>query len=608
MAGDEEKEQSNPKGIPRENFISSSKGFDGVFDLVGGSNLFQWLLFSIVCIQGVVLVNHHLGFVFLGAVPAHWCQVGELSSSPWTLDQIKNISIPRKTPLEDGTIVWENCDMYDMNYTELVSSGLSFDEVYQSINFSALSTKVCSEWAYDRSIYEDTVVSEFNLVCGRRHLVASIQASYMVGVLVGSLVLGSLSDKLLGRRKAILASVTLIMLSGLAAAFAKSFIAFSFFRFLVAVGVSGSYQNCYVLLLEHSDKSYRSLLGIIQQMPFAVGYMTIPLFAYFLRRWDHLQLSFAVTSFALLAYFWLLPESPRWLASVGRDDEAIEKLHSIAKWNKRPLPDKNVLLPILRTCREEETDTQKRKFLPGLWHDLRLTSSNYLNLIKTPELRRRSFAIWALFSFVALVYYGVVMDSATFSSDPFLMVFLGGLMEVPAYSLTEPFVSKWGRRPTLILLFALTGAVFLAFVATPVAHQHIRILFAMSGKLFVSSAFAVIYLLGAELYPTSARITGLGAAVLMGRFGSIIAPYAVDMLQPIYRDLPTLIFGIVAFFGAAVACFLPETKDLEMTDLVTEVEERAQPASLDMPFIRRSSKATVEAPTLSVTSIAQNTK
>lgn len=56
-----------------------------------------------------------------------------------------------------------------------------------------------------------------------------------------------------------------------------------------------------------------------------------------------------------------------------------------------------------------------------------------------------------------------------------------------------------------------------------------RIFFSMAGKLFISGCFGVIYLLGAELYPTSARATGLGSAVLFGRIGSIVAPYIVDL-------------------------------------------------------------------------------
>jgi len=52
----------------------------------------------------------------------------------------------------------------------------------------------------------------------------------------------------------------------------------------------------------------------------------------------------------------------------------------------------------------------------------------------------------------------------------------------------------------------------------------------MSAKLFISSAFGIIYLLGAELYPTEMRTTGLAVGIFMGRMGAITAPYIADLL------------------------------------------------------------------------------
>ncbi len=68
---------------------------------------------------------------------------------------------------------------------------------------------------------------------------------------------------------------------------------------------------------------------------------------------------------------------------------------------------------------------------------------------------------------------------------------------------------------------------------------NLRISLALCGKLFIACAFAIIYLLGAELYPTTMRTTGLGAAVMVGRFGSMTAPYFVDIKVSIYHVTTT---------------------------------------------------------------------
>lgn len=44
----------------------------------------------------------------------------------------------------------------------------------------------------------------------------------------------------------------------------------------------------------------------------------------------------------------------------------------------------------------------------------------------------------------------------------------------------------------------------------------------------------------------------------------------------VYRDLPSLIFGGMAIFGGIVSLLLPETRTLEMSDKITEIEEQQQ--------------------------------
>lgn len=129
-------------------------------------------------------------------------------------------------------------------------------------------------------------------------------------------------------------------------------------------------------------------------------------------------------------------------------------------------------------------------------------------------------------------------------------------MEVPAYTLFIPFVSKIGRRPSTAGNFFLTGICMLALSRTPngkhrnyrmisilnayklhnffvlflLVYETVRMILAMLAKLFISCDFAVIYLLGAELYPTELRTTGLAVGVFCGRLGSITAPYIADLM------------------------------------------------------------------------------
>lgn len=103
-------------------------------------------------------------------------------------------------------------------------------------------------------------------------------------------------------------------------------------------------------------------------------------------------------------------------------------------------------------------------------------------------------------------------------------------MEIPAGLWPIPFLSRWGRRPTTVCCYLFTGIAAFAIVATPATWEATRTAFFMIGKLFVSSAFTVIYVVVSEVYPTVARTTGQGAGTMMGRFGSISAPFVADLL------------------------------------------------------------------------------
>ena len=65
-----------------------------------------------------------------------------------------------------------------------------------------------------------------------------------------------------------------------------------------------------------------------------VGSLIMTLLAYLLRSWWKLQLAFAVFSLLLSVYYFLVPESPRWLLENGKSSEAKEVLLKIAKINK----------------------------------------------------------------------------------------------------------------------------------------------------------------------------------------------------------------------------------------------------------------------------------
>lgn len=58
----------------------------------------------------------------------------------------------------------------------------------------------------------------------------------------------------------------------------------------------------------------------------------------------------------------------------------------------------------------------------------------------------------------------------------------------------------------------------------------IQIALTMSGKVFVSGAFSIIYLFSAEIFPTVARNAGIGTCSMVARIGSALSPFMRDLV------------------------------------------------------------------------------
>lgn len=102
-------------------------------------------------------------------------------------------------------------------------------------------------------------------------------------------------------------------------------------RVLIGAAVGGTMVTTFVLLMEFIGNKNRDLISALYHVPFNLGHIMLPLFSYFFRDYKELLLVTSLPSVILLCYFWLLPESARWLIAVKRTDEAIAILEKEAK-------------------------------------------------------------------------------------------------------------------------------------------------------------------------------------------------------------------------------------------------------------------------------------
>lgn len=118
---------------------------------------------------------------------------------------------------------------------------------------------------------------------------------------------------------------------GVGASFASGYWTFTIIRCFVGITVGGTMVIGFVIIMEFIGTQYRDVISALYQVPFNLGHMSLPLYAFFIRDYSKLQLALSIPGVVLLSYFCLIPETPRWLIAMKRPEDATKILECVAK-------------------------------------------------------------------------------------------------------------------------------------------------------------------------------------------------------------------------------------------------------------------------------------
>ncbi|KAH8381366.1 hypothetical protein KR093_003477 [Drosophila rubida] len=527
-------------------------GYDDVITHLGEFGRYQKRIYLLLCLPAIVCAFHKLAGVFLLARPDYRCLLPFEDAATARFEAFPRDQWSLAYPNDSVTGKADTCVYYDVDYSAEYLNG--------SATSAANGTLQCSSYVYDQSKYLSSAVTEWDMVCKRSVLSATSDSLFMVGVLLGSFIFGQMSDKL-GRKPTFFASLVIQLIFGVVAAVAPEYFSYTISRLIVGATTSGVFLVAYVIGMEMVGSSYRLFAGVVMQMFFSVGFMLTAGFAYFIHDWRWLQIALTLPGLLFMCYYWFVPESARWLLFKGRSDEAFVIIEKAAKENRVEIPSEIYAQLVEEAAEKKKKDAQAATE----------PSASVLDLLRYPNLRRKTLLIFFDWFVNSGVYYGLSWNTNNLGGNQLLNFVISGAVEIPAYCLLLLTLNRWGRRSILCGCMVIAGVSLLLTIIVPHDMNWLLIACAMLGKLAITSSYGTVYIFTAEQFPTVVRSVGLGASSMVARVGGILAPY-LNLLGEIWRPLPLVICGALSLTAGLLSLLLPETLNKPMPETIEDGE------------------------------------
>lgn len=370
----------------------------------------------------------------------------------------------------------------------------------------------------------------------------------LVGMLVGALIAGTITD-LVGRRRIILFCLCWFSVFMGVAAIAPSPEVFGFARFMTGLGLGGVLPTASALTLEYAPASKRNLTYAMMFSGYSIGgilaaALAIPLVAEF--GWRVMFVIGLVPIFVIVPLAWkFMPESISFLIARGRRREAIE----LARRYDVPL--------------EPEADASSPEVVgePERGEDGRLAS--------VAGLFRRNIVVatllfWAISFLGLLLIYGIntwlpqIMKNSGYSLGSALSFLL--VLNVGAIAgalLAGRLADRFGAKRATTVGFTLGAvAIFLLSLQPPLIATYLLLTVAglgSIGTMIVVNAYVM------EHYAVRSRATALGWALGVGRAGAICGPLVGGFIlsSKLGVEANFFVFALAGIAAAALCSIVP---------------------------------------------------
>lgn len=292
---------------------------------------------------------------------------------------------------------------------------------------------------------------------------------------------------------------------------------------------ASTFEGSYVLSIEWVNSNCRVLGGTIIAVAYSVGEMLLGLVAMFVPDFRTYSRILYTPGLFVIVYFWLVPESVRWLLVAGRIDQAIIILKRTAKVNRKELSEKSIevlKLQYTKSTKENSDSSNKRNGTEN--HSV---IQSFCRIFKSRTLCLRFLNCCYQWAACCLGYFGLSLSAThiaganRYTSFIFVMA-----IEIPGILMAQLFLNRIKRRVLLISSITMAAIFIIVSPFIPSEHSIIVLILFLLGKAFMTCAYTSLFVFTAEQWPTNIRTTVMNTCLMVGRIGSMTAPFAAVLV------------------------------------------------------------------------------
>lgn len=377
-----------------------------------------------------------------------------------------------------------------------------------------------------------------------------IGASDLLGIVVGSVLFGRLSDKY-GYLFWFRFCPILILVASVVAIFIPSIPVLTICLFIIGLGIGGEYSLDSGYISELLPARYRSLMIGVAKTASAIGNIAVAGFSYLLimhwmdaARWSELMWIVAVIAIIMLVCRIWFYQSPKWLMLHGREDEAElavrEFLGPEAEVEPEPSPSESEANPA------SSANVSIFRFVKENFDKVMLTGLPWAC---------EGLGVYGIGVFLPILVMALGIGHDDPSAAPIIHVaasvhitFLISCIILPGFILGLYLINK--RKPLPIIQsggFWLCAVAMILLLLAFCLHWHkwVSIIAFMAFELFLNMGpHLVTYVLPPDVFPAAQRATGSGLAASIGKVGAVVGVFFIPVL--LGWGGPLLVLGVSA--------------------------------------------------------------